>query len=81
MARKIAKKAKKAKKTAVKEKEMQIEYNGFEITPEIIKEHGFKEGEYENILKIMGRTPTYVELGIFSAMGRNTAATSTARRP
>lgn len=62
------KKAKKAKKTAVKEKEMQIEYNGFEITPEIIKEHGFKEGEYENILKIMGRTPTYVELGIFSAM-------------
>ena len=39
-----------------------------EITKKIIAEHGFKDNEYENILKIMGRVPTYVELGIFSAM-------------
>ncbi|MCE5300980.1 MAG: phosphoribosylformylglycinamidine synthase subunit PurL [Spirochaetia bacterium] len=44
------------------------EYKSFEITPEVVAEHGFKPEEYENILKIMGRIPTYVELGIFSAM-------------
>jgi phosphoribosylformylglycinamidine synthase len=42
--------------------------NDLEITPEIIKEHGFKQEEYDNILKILNRRPTYVELGIFSAM-------------
>ena len=42
-------------------------YN-IEITDEIIKQHGFKDNEYPNILKILGRKPTYVELGIFSAM-------------
>jgi phosphoribosylformylglycinamidine synthase subunit PurL len=44
-----------------------MDYN-IEITDELIKEHGFKKDEYRNILKILGRTPTYVELGIFSAM-------------
>ena len=42
--------------------------NDLEITDEIIKEHGFKPEEYKNILTILGRKPTYVELGIFSAM-------------
>jgi phosphoribosylformylglycinamidine synthase len=42
--------------------------NDIEITPEIIKEHGFKDDEYKNILTILGRRPTFVELGIFSAM-------------
>jgi len=45
-----------------------MDYNSIELTKEIIADHGFKEGEYENILKILGRKPTYVELGIFSAM-------------
>jgi phosphoribosylformylglycinamidine synthase subunit PurL len=31
-------------------------------------EHGLSEEEYEKILGIMGRTPTYTELGIFSVM-------------
>ena len=31
-------------------------------------EHGLNEEEYERILKILGRTPTYTELGIFSVM-------------
>ncbi|HPD19560.1 MAG TPA: AIR synthase related protein, partial [Candidatus Goldiibacteriota bacterium] len=38
------------------------------MTDEIIKEHNLKKDEYDFILKILGRTPTYVELGIFSAM-------------
>ena len=39
-----------------------------EITPEVIAEHGLTNEEYEYILSIMGRTPTIVELGIFSVM-------------
>ncbi len=39
-----------------------------EITPELVKAHGLSEDEYASILEILGRTPTYVELGIFSVM-------------
>lgn len=38
------------------------------ITPELIAEHGITESEYEYILRIMGRQPSLVELGIFSVM-------------
>jgi len=39
-----------------------------EVTLELAIEHGLNEEEYERILKILGRTPTYTELGIFSVM-------------
>src|SRR5436189_151636 len=39
-----------------------------EITPELIAQHGLKPEEYERILKLLGRTPSFTELGIFSAM-------------
>jgi phosphoribosylformylglycinamidine synthase len=38
------------------------------ITPELIAEHGLKPDEYERIVKLIGRAPTFTELGIFSAM-------------
>ena len=38
------------------------------ITPQIVAEHGLAPDEYQRLLKIMGRDPTMVELGIFSAM-------------
>lgn len=38
------------------------------ITPELIVAHGLKPDEYERILKLIGREPTFTELGIFSAM-------------
>ncbi len=38
------------------------------ITPELVAQHGLKPEEYERILKLIGRTPTFTELGIFSAM-------------
>ncbi|NIZ60768.1 phosphoribosylformylglycinamidine synthase subunit PurL [Sedimentitalea sp. CY04] len=38
------------------------------ITSELIESHGLSPDEYERILEIMGREPTYTELGIFSAM-------------
>jgi phosphoribosylformylglycinamidine synthase subunit PurL len=39
-----------------------------EITPELVAEHKLSEGEYDLILGILGRTPTFTELGVFSAM-------------
>ncbi|MDF1873659.1 phosphoribosylformylglycinamidine synthase subunit PurL [Vannielia sp.] len=38
------------------------------ITPELIEAHGLKPDEYERILEIIGREPSFTELGIFSAM-------------
>ncbi|WP_019955232.1 phosphoribosylformylglycinamidine synthase subunit PurL [Yoonia vestfoldensis] len=38
------------------------------ITPDLIAAHGLKPDEYQRILDIIGRTPTFTELGIFSAM-------------
>ena len=39
-----------------------------EITQELITQHGLMPDEYEQILKILGRTPNLTELGIFSVM-------------
>ena len=38
------------------------------ITPELVASHGLKPDEYERLLGIIGREPTFTELGIFSAM-------------
>ncbi|MFN4059620.1 MAG: phosphoribosylformylglycinamidine synthase subunit PurL [Paracoccus hibiscisoli] len=39
-----------------------------QVTPELIAAHGLKPDEYQRILEIIGREPTFTELGIFSAM-------------
>ncbi len=39
-----------------------------EVTLQLAIEHGLTEEEYDRILKILGRTPTFTELGIFSVM-------------
>ncbi len=39
-----------------------------QITDELISSHGLSPDEYALILEIIGRTPTYTEFGIFSAM-------------
>ncbi len=38
------------------------------ITPDLIQNHGLKPDEYDRILDIIGREPSFTELGIFSAM-------------
>ena len=38
------------------------------ITPELVDDHGISPDEYDQILRIMGREPTFTELGVFSAM-------------
>ena len=42
--------------------------NDVPITAELIAAHGLKQDEYQRILELIGRTPSFTELGIFSAM-------------
>lgn len=44
------------------------EFSEPEITQELAAEHGINQEEYELMLSIVGRTPTFTELGIFSVM-------------
>jgi phosphoribosylformylglycinamidine synthase len=39
-----------------------------DVTQELAAAHGLKPDEYQRILGLLGRTPTFTELGIFSAM-------------
>ncbi|RKY81207.1 phosphoribosylformylglycinamidine synthase subunit PurL [candidate division KSB1 bacterium] len=39
-----------------------------EVNLQLALEHGLSEEEFNKILKILGRTPTYTELGVFSVM-------------
>ena len=38
------------------------------ITPELVAKHNLTPDEYKKILEILGRAPSYTELGIFSVM-------------
>jgi len=38
------------------------------ITPELVAEHNLTPDEYQKILELLGREPSYTELGIFSVM-------------
>jgi phosphoribosylformylglycinamidine synthase len=38
------------------------------ITPELVQEHNLTTDEYARIVAVLGRTPTFPELGIFSAL-------------
>ncbi|MFQ5437884.1 MAG: phosphoribosylformylglycinamidine synthase subunit PurL [Paracoccaceae bacterium] len=39
-----------------------------DITPELVENHGLNAHEYQRILDLLGRVPTFTELGIVSAM-------------
>jgi phosphoribosylformylglycinamidine synthase II len=38
------------------------------ITPQIVREHGLSDEEYARVKQLLGREPSFVELGIFSVM-------------
>src|SRR5437588_8032581 len=42
--------------------------NDPKITPALISEHGLTTEEYERLVDMLGRTPTFTELGIVSAL-------------
>src|ERR1700729_1226274 len=39
-----------------------------EITPQLVRDHGLTEEEYERLRTILGREPNFTELGVFSVM-------------
>jgi phosphoribosylformylglycinamidine synthase subunit PurL len=47
---------------------MKHQANEPKITPEVVAQHGLKPDEYQRFVGLIGRTPTYTELGICSAM-------------
>ncbi len=38
------------------------------ITPELVQDHGLSPEEYDRVRTVLGREPTFTELGVFSAM-------------
>jgi phosphoribosylformylglycinamidine synthase len=50
------------------------------ITPEVVKEHGLSEEEYDIILDRLGREPNINELGIFSVMWSEHCSYKSSRR-
>jgi phosphoribosylformylglycinamidine synthase II len=42
--------------------------NALRITPELVASHGLKPDEYQRFVDLIGREPTFTELGIVSAM-------------
>ena len=50
-----------------------------EITPALVKEHGLSPDEYQRVLEILGREPTYTELGVFSVMWSEHCSYKTSR--
>ena len=38
------------------------------ITPQLVREHNLSDAEYDRITALLGRTPTFAELGVFSAL-------------
>ena len=42
--------------------------NDVKITPEIVKQHGFTEEEYDKLVSLLKREPNYNELGVYSVM-------------
>ena len=54
--------------------------NDPEISPELIEEHGITADEYKHLLEILGREPTYTELGIFSVMWSEHCSYKNSRR-
>jgi phosphoribosylformylglycinamidine synthase subunit PurL len=38
------------------------------ITPQLVREHNLTDAEYDRITALLGRTPTFAELGVFSAL-------------
>jgi phosphoribosylformylglycinamidine synthase subunit PurL len=50
------------------------------ITPDIVAQHGLTPEEYERVLKVMGREPNMVELGIFSVMWSEHCSYKTTRK-
>jgi len=51
-----------------------------EITDQLVQEHGLAGDEYARVLSILGRVPSWTELGVFSVMWSEHCSYKTSRR-
>src|SRR6185312_13745128 len=47
-----------------------MQSNQVEITPELVANHGLKPDEYERILELIGRVPSFTELNLLGDVER-----------
>jgi phosphoribosylformylglycinamidine synthase subunit PurL len=64
----IAKPAAKGPKGRESQKRRSSAARGLKVTPAVVAAHGLSPQEYERIRQLIGRAPSFTELGIFSAM-------------
>jgi phosphoribosylformylglycinamidine synthase len=50
------------------------------VTPQVAQDHGLSPDEYSQILRTLGRTPTFEELGVFSVMWSEHCSYKSSRR-
>lgn len=50
------------------------------VTPQLAEDHGLTADEYERILRLLGRTPSFEELGVFSVMWSEHCSYKSSRR-
>ena len=50
------------------------------VTPELALAHGLTRDEYDRIIRLLGRDPTYAELGLFSALWSEHCSYKSSRR-
>ncbi|MEW6299393.1 MAG: phosphoribosylformylglycinamidine synthase subunit PurL [Thermodesulfobacteriota bacterium] len=50
------------------------------VTPQLAQEHGLTAEEYQRIRQLLGRTPTFEELGVFSVMWSEHCSYKSSRR-
>src|SRR5499425_2810550 len=68
MARTTTKRPARVRNTRPARKPKARKTNRAKISPSLVAAHGLKPDEYERIRALISRTPTFTELGIFSAM-------------
>ena len=49
------------------------------VNPAAISEHGLNEAEYDHLIRVMGREPSWTELGVFSVMWSEHCSYKTSR--
>jgi phosphoribosylformylglycinamidine synthase len=50
------------------------------VTPQVAQDHGLTPDEYDHILRVLGRTPTFEEIGVFSVMWSEHCSYKSSRR-
>jgi phosphoribosylformylglycinamidine synthase len=57
-----------------------VSAGGPKVTPELAQAHGLTREEYDRVIRLLGREPSYAELGLFSALWSEHCSYKSSRR-